>query len=187
MVPICCVDRTLIVSYRQVQTLGCFICIIPCSAFSFFLNKEQYKEWELKIQVMLSGRIMDLFCTKCLYCWFVYFSCFIAMLLSELWRQSPSSKPASGCWAGRSSSSAAFTRVVTEVSVGAAHSTHPHEQHCGQELWDKLETSRLPIKSSPSTNIQSLNGTWGFIGKEPIKDARELGMASTALPICEEA
>lgn len=64
MVPICSADRTVIVSYRQAQALGCLICIIPCSAFSFFLNKEQYKEWELKIQVMLSGRIMDLFCTK---------------------------------------------------------------------------------------------------------------------------
>lgn len=34
--------------------------------------------------------------------------------------------------------------------------------------------------------IQYLNGTWGLIGKRPIKHARELGMADTALHICEE-
>lgn len=64
MGPICSTNRTLRISYRQAQAPSCLICIIPCSAFSFFLNKEQYKEWQLKFRVMLSGRIIDLFCTK---------------------------------------------------------------------------------------------------------------------------
>ena len=181
MVPICSVDRTLIVSYRQAQALGCLICIIPCSAFSFFSNKEQYKEWELKIQVMLSGRIMDLFCTKMP----VLLVCLLQAFHGHAAVGAPETKPQ--LWAclwvlGREIFPlCCFYPGGNRSRCQSSIPTRPHKQRWGRELWDKLETSRLPTKSSPSTEIQSLNGTWGFVGKKPVKHA------STALHICEEA
>lgn len=165
MVPICSTDMTLIVSYRQTQALGCLICIMPCSAFSFFLNKEQYKEWELKPQVMLSGRIMDLFCTKMP----VLLVCLLQLFHSHAAIRAQETKPQ--LWAcfwvlGREIFPlCCFHPSCNKVNVTTAHSTSRHEPCWRQELWDKLETSRLPIKSSPSMKIQSLDGTWRFIGK----------------------
>lgn len=44
----------------------------------------------------------------------------------ELWRQSPSSEAALGAGQG---DLPPLLLLAIEVSVGAAHSTHPHEQH----------------------------------------------------------
>lgn len=186
MVPICSADRTLIVSYRRAQALGCLICIIPCSAFSFSLNKEQYKEWDLKIQVMLSGRIMDLFCTKMP----VLLVCLLQLLRCHAAVRAGKTKPQ--LWAcpwllstqPRSSTACSLTRVAT--SIGAEQrSTHPSAA-LETELGDKSGPSRLPV-TPPLLQSQSLRGTWGFTGKKAIKHASELGTGSAAPHICKEA
>lgn len=134
MVPICSANRTLIVSYRQAQALRCLICITPCSAFPFSSNKEQYKEWELKIQVMLSGRIMDLFCTKMpllLVCLLqLLHGCAAVRALEtkpQLWAcpmcWAPSTSPLTAC-PGCGAPNPSLAWVAAGLGAGAACSTH---------------------------------------------------------------